>query len=197
MIEHLSGTLLLKTPSKAVISAGGVGYGVLISLATYEQLPQTGSTAALFTYLAVREDALTLYGFSTVPERDMFLLLVSVTGVGPKLALGILSSAGIDVLKENIAQGNATALARLPGIGKKLAERLGLELREKIGEVHTGTAGTTTAGMRDEALAALLALGYTRAAAEKAMRAALAEGPSAESSVEVLLRSALKHLTVG
>ncbi|MBS1912091.1 MAG: Holliday junction branch migration protein RuvA [Bacteroidetes bacterium] len=195
MIEHLSGRLIEKTPTKAVISAGGVGYAALISLATYERLPEAGGEAALHTWLAVREDALTLYGFATTAEREFFLLLTGVTGVGPKLAIGILSSAGVDVLRENLAQGNAAALTRLPGIGRKLAERLALELRDKVGSVAAaGPDGSSArAGTRDEALAALLALGYNRTVAERALRSALKEGPENEATVEALIKAALKH----
>lgn len=195
MIEHLSGTLIEKTPTKAIISAAGVGYATLISLATFEALPPVGATAALHTHLAVREDAMTLFGFSTTAERDLFLLLTSVTGVGPKLAIGILSGTGTDVLKENIARGNSAALTRLPGIGKKIAERVALELREKIGALETG--GSSLAGgrheVRDEALAALIALGYNRPGAEKAIRNALKDGPEVEANVETLIKAALKH----
>ena len=197
MIEYLTGTLIEKTPTKAVISAAGVGYGTLISLATYEALPEVGREASLFTYLSVREDALTLFGFSTPAERDLFLLLTSVNGVGPKIAIGILSSSGVDVLRETIGGGNAAALTRLPGIGRKIAERVALELRDKIGAVGGGAAGAArgTAQVRDEALAALVALGYNRGAAEKALRSALKDGPQVEANVETLIKSALKHIT--
>lgn len=199
MIEYLSGKLIDKTPTKAIISAAGVGYAALISLATYEQLPDVGREASLHTYLAVREDSLTLFGFSTPAERDLFLLLTSVNGVGPKIAIGILSSSGVDVLRETIGNGNAAALTRLPGIGKKIAERVALELRDKIGAVGGGaTTGLQgTAAIRDEALAALVALGYNRAAAEKALRGALKEGPQVEANVETLIKAALKHIAGG
>ena len=196
MISYLTGTLLDKSPTQAVIVCGGVGYGVMISLATYERLPETGREASLHTHLVVREDALTLYGFAQTEEREMFELLTTVSGVGPKIAIGILSAAGIDTLRENIARGNAAALTALPGIGKKTAERISLELRDKIGATGGGLA-TAAAGskadVRSEALAAMLALGYTRATAEKAIRNALKDGPAVEESVESLLRSALKH----
>ncbi|MEP7217722.1 MAG: Holliday junction branch migration protein RuvA [Bacteroidota bacterium] len=195
MIEYLSGELIDKNPTKAVISAAGVGYGLFISLATYEKLPEVGGKASLHTYLVVREDALTLFGFSTVAERDLFLLLTSVNGVGPKIAIGILSSTGIDVLKENISRGNAAALARLPGIGKKIAERVTLELREKIGAIDSGAAafGQQKMEVREEALAALVALGYNRPVAEKAIRSALASGPGVEENVETLIKAALRQ----
>jgi Holliday junction DNA helicase RuvA len=196
MIEHLSGELIDKNPTKAIISAGGVGYGVLISLATYEALPAVGGRASLHIHLAVREDSLTLFGFSTTAERDMFLLLTSVSGVGPKIAIGILSSTGIDVLRESISRGNSAALTRLPGIGKKIAERIALELRDKIGAIESGMAISGGGGVevREEALAALVALGYNRQAAERAIRGALKAGPEAEASVEALIKGALKQM---
>jgi Holliday junction DNA helicase RuvA len=196
MIEHLSGELIDKNPTKAIISAGGVGYGVLISLATYEALPSVGGRASLHVHLVVREDALTLFGFSTTAERDMFLLLTSVSGVGPKIAIGILSSTGIDVLRESISRGNSAALTRLPGIGKKIAERIALELRDKIGAIESGMAISGGGGIevREEALAALVALGYNRQAAERAIRGALKAGPEAEASVEALIKGALKQM---
>lgn len=196
MISYLSGTILEKSPTHIVIVCGGVGYGVTISLATYERIPDAGREGSLHTQLVVREDALTLYGFAQTQEREMFQLLTTVSGVGPKLAIGVLSSVGIDTLKENIARGNSGALTALPGIGKKTAERITLELRDKITAEATGF-GTSAAGgaadVRGEALAALLALGYSRATAEKAIRNALKEGPQAEETVERLLKSALKH----
>jgi Holliday junction DNA helicase RuvA len=196
MISYLTGTILEKSPTHAVIVCGGVGYGVMISLATYERLGEAGREGSLHTTLVVREDALTLYGFAQTEEREMFQLLTTVSGVGPKIAIGILSSVGIDTLKENIARGNAAALTALPGIGKKTAERIALELRDKIGATG-GSLATTVAGtkadVRGEALAAMLALGYSRVAAEKAIRSALKAGPSVEESVESLLKQSLKH----
>jgi len=198
MIEHLSGTLLDKTPTKALVSAAGVGYGVLISLATYEMLPEVGEGVSIHTYLAVREDALTLYGFGTTAERDGFLLLTSVTGVGAKIAINILSSAGLDQLRETIMLGNAAALTRLPGVGRKIADRIVLELRDRIGTVDAGAlpeAGDAARNtIREEALTALIVLGYHRAAAERAIRTALKQGVDADSSVESLIKGALGSL---
>lgn len=196
MIEYLSGTLIEKTPTRIVILAGGVGYGLYISLATYEKLPAAGQPAELHAHLVVREDSMTLYGFSDLSERDMFLLLTSVSGIGPKIAIGVLSSVGIDTLKENIARGNSAALTSFPGIGKKMAERLSLELRDKVGKIDSGVVtegGLGTAEVRSEALAALVALGYARPAAEKAIRAALKSGPGSEANVETLLKLALRQ----
>jgi Holliday junction DNA helicase RuvA len=193
MIEHLSGPLIDKTPTKAIISAAGVGYALFISLATYEKLPEVGAQASLHTHLSVREDSLTLFGFATMEERDTFLLLTSVTGIGPRIAINILSSVGIDVLRQNIASGNAVALTKLPGIGRKIAERLALELRDRIGAVDSGLTapGQPRSEVREEALAALIALGYSRPIAEKAIRKALATGPAVEADVQTLIKAAL------
>lgn len=199
MIEYLSGILIEKTPVKAVLLCGGVGYGVLISLATYEQLPDIEGEASLFTYLAVREDALTLFGFADASERDMFILLISVNGVGAKTAIGVLSGMGANQLRDHIASGNAAALTALPGIGKKSAERIALELRDKI-DVVGGTRvsaqpdGVGKALVRGDALAALVELGYGRAAAERAIRAALKAGPEVEGSLETLIKGALREM---
>ncbi len=196
MIEYLSGKLIEKSPTKAILLCGGVGYAPLISLATYEQLPDIEHEASLYTYLVVREDAMTLFGFTEIAERDMFLLLTSVNGVGPKISLNILSSMGIDMLKENIAAGNSHALTTLPGIGKKMAERIALELRDKISSLASDSPTSSVgnkAAIRQEALAALMALGYSRAAAEKSLRDALKEGPSVEVDVESLIKAALRE----
>ena len=198
MLEFLHGQLIEKSPTKVVMLTGGVGFGVQISLATYERLPETGNEASLHTYLAVREDALTLFGFAQPEEREMFLQLISVSGIGPKIALGVLSSVGVDTLRENIVRGNAAALTALPGIGKKTAERIALELRDKLAAAQPGivTAGDgSKADVRSDALTALLALGYSRNIAEKAIRNALKAGPDVEANVETLLKAALKHAT--
>ena len=158
MIAYLEGTIREKTPTQALIVCGGVGYAVMISLATFERLADVGRDGALHTHLVVREDALTLYGFAQTEEREMFQLLTTVSGVGPKIAIGVLSSIGVDTLKENIARGNAAALTALPGIGKKTAERIVLELRDKIAATGGGFASSaagTAADVRSEALAAL------------------------------------------
>ncbi|MGE3801089.1 MAG: Holliday junction branch migration protein RuvA [Candidatus Kapaibacterium sp.] len=199
MIEYLSGKLIEKTPTKAVLLCGGVGYGLFITLKTYEQLPDVEAEASLFTYLSVREDAMILFGFSEAAERDMFLLLTSVSGIGPKTAIGVLSGMGAEQLRDNIAAANSAALTTLPGIGKKSAERLVLELRDKIDSVPSGTLpmhsdGGAKAIVRGDALSALVELGYGRPAAERAIRAALKSGPEVEASVESLIKAALREL---
>lgn len=200
MIEYLHGTLIEKTPTKAVLLCGGVGYGVLISLATFEQLPDIEGEASLFIQMVVREDSMTLFGFADASERDMFVLLTGVNGVGPKTAIGVLSGMGSEQLRDHIAGGNSGALTAIPGIGKKSAERIVLELRDKIDAVGGGTGsvpqqdGLGKAVVRGDALSALVELGYSRSSAEKAIRSAIKQGPEAESSVEVLIKGALREL---
>lgn len=199
MIEYLSGILIDKTPTKAILLCGGVGYAALISLATYEQLPDIESEASLFTYLSVREDALTLFGFAEASEREMFILLTGVNGVGPKTAIGMLSGMGAGQLRDHIAAGNAAALTALPGIGKKSAERIALELRDKIDGLGGVAAPVASEGLgkavvRGDALAALVELGYGRPVAERAIRAALKGGPDVEKSVEALIKAALREM---
>lgn len=199
MIDFLTGRLIEKSATHAVVLCSGVGYGVMISLATYDHLPSVGGNAELYTQLVVREDSLTLYGFSAQAEREMFRHLISVSGIGPKIAIGVLSSIGVDALRQNIAHGNSAALTSLPGIGRKTAERITLELRDKVaatvGPLLPGTDGAEEQDVRGEALAALLALGYSRQSAEKALRNALKAAPESESTVELLLKAALKHAT--
>jgi Holliday junction DNA helicase RuvA len=132
MISTLQGTLLSKTPTELVIDVGGVGYGVQIPLSTFEATGDVGSTVKLHTHLHVREDVLQLYGFASVQERTVFRMLVSVSGVGPRMAQGILSGSSVSEFKSHITQGDFSALTAIPGVGKKMAERLIVELREKV-----------------------------------------------------------------
>ncbi len=196
MITSLLGTLVSKTPTEAVLLVNGIGYSVSIPLSTFEVLGEVNSTLSLHTYLHVREDALQLYGFATEAERDAFRLLISVSGIGPKMAQGILSGISVADLRSRIAEGNTAALTTIPGIGRKLAERLVVELRDRLPRLETassllppGTADQTR--IRSEALLALTSLGYTRAAAEKALRAALQETNGV--SVEELIKAALRQ----
>jgi Holliday junction DNA helicase RuvA len=197
MITLLRGTLLAKAPTEAVVDVGGVGYGVQIPLSTFETLGPAGSAATLHTYLHVRDDALVLYGFATEEERDTFRLLISVNGIGPKMAQGILSGIGVSDLRECIARGNVAVLTSVPGVGKKTGERLVMELREKIGRIGQEVrlpagAGDDQGRMRSEALLALTSLGYSRQAAEKAIRAALQDG-GPNPTLEGLIKSSLRH----
>lgn len=198
MIASLTGTLVAKAPTEVVVDVRGVGYALAIPLSTYERLGNLQSEVRLFTHLHVREDALSLFGFATEDERALFRLLLSVSGIGPKMGLGILSGIPAADLRRHLTAGNLAALTVVPGIGKKLAERLVLELRDKLGRADgdPGTSAGTTAEMdrvRAEAVLALTSLGYQRAAAEKALRAALAELDGTEHTVEALIKLALRH----
>lgn len=202
MITSISGILVSATPLAAIIEAGGLGYEVHIPVTTAERLPQPGQQAKLHTLAVYREDSQTLYGFATEEERDFFRLLVEkVTGVGPKMALSVLSKLSLQSLKGAIAAGDVGLLAKCPGIGKKTAERLVIELRDKVNPADLGngpatkpTAGSPAAAPAEnkirDAVLALAALGYKAVDADKAVRQAwVTLGPSA--STEALIKKAL------
>jgi Holliday junction DNA helicase RuvA len=200
MIAALRGTLLAKSATELLIDVNGVGYSVHIPLSTYEKVGEVNSTVTLFTYLHVREDVLQLYGFATDEERQMFRLLISVSGIGPRMAQSILSGISAAELTTFISEGNHIALTRIPGVGKKIAERLVVELREKIGKIESvaslpPASSPAQANIRSEALLALTSLGFSRSVAEKALRAAIQETNGKDVTVEVLIKSALKHAT--
>jgi holliday junction DNA helicase RuvA len=196
MFNHLKGILHHKSPTEIVVDVNGVGYAVSIPLSTFEKLGDVGSPVLVLTHLHVREDILQLFGFATEPERDMFRLLLSVSGIGPKIAQGILSGAQPKELQSLIAQGNVGALTAIPGIGKKTAERLIVELRDRIAKIGLAQArGEIPEGgesIRAEALMALISLGYNRLAAEKAIRSALNELTAKDLTIQELLKHALK-----
>jgi len=196
MINYLTGTLSRKSPTEIVVDVGGVGFAVSIPLSTYERLPDVGSPVQILTHLHVREDAMQLFGFATEGERELFRLLISVSGIGPRTAQGILSGARTMELRDFIAEGNIGALTSLPGIGKKTAERLIVELRERVAKMESGEHGDAgpdaSATIRGETLMALVSLGYTRQSAEKALRSALTELGARRVTVEELLKLALK-----
>ncbi len=200
MIAALRGTLLTKSATELLIDVNGVGYSVHIPLSTYEKVGEVNSTVTLFTYLHVREDVLQLYGFATDEERQMFKLLISVSGIGPRMAQSILSGISATELTTFISEGNHIALTRIPGVGKKIAERLVVELREKIGKIESVGAlppasSPAQANIRSEALLALTSLGFSRSVAEKSLRAAIQETNGKDVTVEVLIKSALRHAT--
>jgi Holliday junction DNA helicase RuvA len=196
MIASLTGILKSKTPTEILLDVNGVGYAVSIPLSTFEKLGAPNSHVTLFTHLVVREDALQLFGFATEEERSLFRLLITVNGIGPKIAQAVLSGLSVAELKQHVASGNIAALTAIPNIGRKTAERLVLELREKIDKVPTPDAAIPAdrgAEMRAEALLALTSLGYQRAAAEKAIRQALNEPAGAQLSLEELIKKALRY----
>jgi Holliday junction DNA helicase RuvA len=173
MIAHLRGTLLAKHPNQAIVETGGVGYDVTISIPTYSDLPGVGGEVALHIHTHVREDTIALYGFLRRSEKTLFEKLITVSGIGPKLAITILSGMAADETVSAIRGNDIARLTRIPGIGKKTAERMVLELRdkltvEKVGEIP---AAPTISPIEEDVLSALTNLGYQRAAAEKALAA--------------------------
>lgn len=196
MIALLNGQLIQKTVSQVIVDVGGVGYRLLIPLSTYYALPDEG-TVRLQVHTHVREDALLLFGFHTEAEKELFGLLLSVSGVGPKVALNILSHLPTAELRQALSQGNAKHLATVPGIGKKTAERLVLELREKIGRVEftdigsTQVPASTPPDLQEDALSALVNLGYKENLSRKALDGLdLTPG----TPLEDILKQALKVL---
>lgn len=197
MITSISGVLTSATALTAVVETGGLGYEVHVPVTTAEKLPPPGQAVKLHTLAVYREDAHTLYGFATAEERDFFRLLVEkVTGVGPKLALSVLSKLSLPSLKGAIAAGDVALLAKCPGIGRKTAERLVIELRDQLhpGGLGPATAATPAAEAGDsrlrDAVLALVALGYKPADADKAVRQALA-ALGAAATTEALIKRAL------
>ncbi|MEN3325521.1 MAG: holliday junction helicase RuvA [Acidobacteriota bacterium] len=203
MIAHLSGTLLSKQATSVIVDVSGVGYEVSIPLSTFYDLDDLGSTVQLRIYTHVREDAIQLYGFKTARERELFLKVISVSGIGPKLGITLLSGMSADEMIASIRTNNLARLTLIPGVGRKTAERLILELREKIADLSSAqleeelgakpeAAELTEDTVRADALSALLNLGYQRSGAEKAIDAALGEG--GDVTVESILRRTLKKL---
>lgn len=195
MISYLHGRLTEKSPTEITVDVNGVAYEVHIPLSTFEVLGEIGAEVKVLTYLHFRQDAMQLYGFSTSAERDLFKLLISISGIGPKMAQGILSGISVSELKNFILHGNFNALMSIPGVGKKTAERLVVELRDKVGRVEYEVPAKEdkAAAMRSEALLALTSLGYPRVTAEKAIRAVLQESDGTGLTVEDLIKRALRH----
>ena len=192
MIDYIRGTLVAKEPTRAVIEAGGVGYELLIPLSTYEKLPRTGSEAKLLAYHCVREDDEILFGFWTDNEKAMFARLTSVSGVGPKIALAILSGSSIAELAMSITGGDAKRISAIKGVGKKTAEKICVELKDKVGEfAFSGRAGADApAPIAKDAVAALRALGFNEETSSKMVAEVLARD-SGIDSVEKIIKLAL------
>lgn len=205
MIAHLSGTLLSKQPNSVIVDVGGVGYELIIPVSTFYELEATGANTQLRVYTHVREEALQLYGFKTARERELFLQIISVSGIGPKIAITLLSGMGANEIIASIRTNNLARLTSIPGVGRKTAERLVMELRDKITALSSPAleeefageggqrAGSSPDAIRDDALSALLNLGYQKTAAEKAIKAAIDEG--GDLSVELILRRGLRSLS--
>ena len=205
MIAHLSGTLLSKQATSVILDVGGVGYEVTIPVSTFYDLEDPGSRVQLRIYTHVKEDALQLYGFKTARERELFMRLISVSGIGPKLGITLLSGMSADEMIASIRTNNLARLTLIPGVGRKTAERLVMELRDKVASLSsaeleeelgaktaTGAPLPTQDSLRSDVLSALLNLGYQRSSAEKAVSAGLDEG--GDISMELILRRSLRKL---
>ena len=198
MIAFLRGKLLEKHPNEVIVETGGVGYDVIIPISTYSSLPDAGSEVKLRVYTHVREDTLALFGFLTFEEKVIFEKLISVSGIGPSLAIKVLSGMATSDLTAAIRNGSVEQLVRIPGVGKKTAERIVLELKDKLEGIGLAAAAGVAAvpptsalsGMEQDVLSALMNLGCNRAAAETAVRKAKTSGAPAE--FEPLFRKALE-----
>ena len=191
MIGYLSGKIISSKPTRITLDVNGVGYVVNISINTFEKINDK-SSASLFIYTSVKEDSISLFGFYTESEKEMFELLISVNGVGPKSALSILSGIQADDLRQAINSGDISRIVLIPGIGRKTAERLVLELKTKVEGLSVAGA-TEAASIKNEAIAALTTLGYNLKAAEKAVRETLNSEPKA--SLEETIKKALGKLS--
>lgn len=198
MITFLKGTLVEALPTQITVEVGGVGYDVLIPLSSFDRLPPPGNEVRVLTHLAIREDAHVLYGFLTAAERELFRLLINtVSGIGPKIALNVLSGMNVTALRGAVAAGDVKALSQISGVGKKTAERIVVELRDKIGAAGAWEAGSEQRGLSaddqklNDAVLALLALGFKQNEAHDAVRAAQAM-LGGTATVEQLVRACLK-----
>jgi holliday junction DNA helicase RuvA len=202
MITFLDGKLVGALPTQAIVDVGGVGYEVFIPLSSYDKLPAVGQPIRILTHLVVREDAHVLYGFMSAPERDLFRLLVNnVSGIGPKLALAVLSGMSVTNFKSAVVNSDVTALAKISGLGKKTAERIVLELKDKLGVAAAWEAATAAHAptpeqeQANEAVLALIALGYKQVDAHRAVRELQQKEPG--KSAEELVKLALKRMAAG
>jgi holliday junction DNA helicase RuvA len=195
MIAHLRGKLLAKHPNQAIVETAGVGYDVTISVPTFSDLPTVGAEVALYIHTHVREDQIALYGFLRPSEKLLFEKLITVSGIGPKLAITILSGMAADKMVGAIRGNDIARLTRIPGIGRKTAERMVLELRDKLPEAGPATISAVPAmnATEEDVLSALINLGYQRATAEKALAASTKHGKS--GSFDAMFRDALSALS--
>jgi len=192
MIAHLRGTLLYSEPGLAVVDCHGVGYSVTVSMNTFVELPNAGGEVALFVHTHVREDQIALFGFHAPDEKALFEKLISVSGIGPRLAVNILGGMSTPELVSALRGGDAARLTRMPGVGKKTAERMVLELKDKLPEFAAPAAAPRPRhGLEDDVISALVNLGYTPAAAQQALEKLT---PDEDGSFEQTFRAALAQL---
>jgi Holliday junction DNA helicase RuvA len=203
MIARIKGILIYKSVSHVIVDAHGIGYRIFVPLTTFYELPETGQSVSLNIYTHVKEDALHLFGFHTLEDQGIFQMLISVSGIGPRLALNILSGIPAREFIRAVTQGNLSRLVAIPGVGKKTAERMVLELKDKFLKMDPGgiVAESSTGRERDEAmkedaLSALVNLGYKSATANKVIDKVVAES-SGDLSLDILLKEALKSLSAG
>ena len=196
MFAYINGKIVKKEPTGVIIDVGGIGYQIHIPLSTYSALPALGQSAKLLIYYHVREDIQALYGFASHEEKDLFMLLINISGIGPKMAITILSGATPDQFRRRILEGDVKALTLIPGIGLKTAKRIIVELSEKMGrtdEALPDDLAPVTVATHEEVLKALTSLGYRRSEALSALRKAIQElGESAP--VEKYIKTALNHM---
>lgn len=199
MITFIEGKLTAALPTQAIVNVGGIGYEVLIPLSSYDKLPAVGQAVQILTHLHVREDAHLLYGFMTVAERDLFRLLVNhVSGIGPKLALAVLSGMSVSNFKSAVVNADIATLSKISGLGKKTAERIVFELKDKLGVVAAWEAATAAhaptaeQSQANEAVLALIALGYKQVDAHKMVREA--QENEREITAEELVKVVLKRM---
>lgn len=197
MIARLKGTLAEKAPNRLTVDVGGVGYDVLVPLSTFYGIGEPGAAVALRIHTHVREDVIALYGFGSALEQDLFERLISISGIGPKLALAVLSGIDPGELVRAIRTQDVARLTRIPGVGKKTAERIGLELKDRLplagADVGQAEGPAAADDLRSDLLSALTNLGYKGQVAEKAVEAALKKAP--EGSFEQVLRDILRGMT--
>jgi Holliday junction DNA helicase RuvA len=203
MIARIKGILIYKSVSHVIVDTHGIGYRIFVPLTTFYELPETGQSVSLNIYTHVKEDALHLFGFHTPEDQGIFQMLISVSGIGPKLALNILSGIPAREFILAVTQSNLNRLVAIPGVGKKTAERMVLELRDKMLKIDLGGIATEGArdreggsAMKEDALSALVNLGYKSATANKAIDKVVAES-SGGLSLDILLKEALKSLSAG
>ena len=196
MIARISGTILHKSIDYVIVDAHGIGYRLFVPLTTYYELPEVGGTVTLNIFTSVKQDAIHLFGFHTDREKEIFQLMLSVTGIGPRLAMNILSGISADELIRAVSQGDLQRLVHIPGVGKKMAERMIVELRDKVGKIETEDVGSGTGvydQITEDALSALVNLGYKRSAAQNVLDSVIEKIPELKT-LDVLLKESLKML---
>jgi len=195
MIAFLRGRLFSKSPNRAIVECAGVGYDVTISVATFTDLPPEGAEVRLHIFTHVREDQFALFGFAEPQEKRLFEKLLTITGIGPKLAITVLSGIDSSRLVNAIRAGDHATLTRIPGIGKKTAERVVLELKDKLEDMAVAPITSVAYGPAgDDALSALVNLGYPRPIAQRAVESAIAKQPAAAQDFELLFRAAMASI---